>query len=506
MFSDRRPLMDVTKLTTLFAAASEDESTTCSGSERDAAEAGRQQAVAVEALKAQMTGWRWSVPQGTQADTARAPEIGDPLAPLPSIGSATHHTGGCRPCAWIWRPGGCSSGADCTHCHLCPEGELKARKKAKEASRKESHRGNGTPSSSGEQQVSGYEGLLDQAAAAKTAIVSSGAATEWPLTQVLQSLAPAAAAFVPPVGGDDGAPLESKAAVEENGEAEEEAEAEQDGQPGAEEEEAVNEEVAADLPSLGSAQHGAGMCRPCPWFWKPGGCANGFDCRHCHLCPQNVIKARKKERVKTLRQTRTTDSGSAEPCLANSQPQQPSLQQDDVPTAELEAMTTASAPVAVAETKTMLPAQPGTSPRQIDGATEFEGFPLSAYVALRNAAGANGAGADAAPEDSSLSPFNWQLFSSLPPGLIVAPPPGLTPAAGSPSLGSKLHGTGGCRPCGWFWRPGACSNGEKCTHCHLCPDGSVKARRKAKAASLKEEAKKRRGPDELSGNTSDGGR
>merc|ERR1711879_649138 len=49
----------------------------------------------------------------------------------PSVGSALHSSGECEPCAWFWRPGGCEHGCLCKRCHLCPEGETKARKKAK---------------------------------------------------------------------------------------------------------------------------------------------------------------------------------------------------------------------------------------------------------------------------------------------------------------------------------------------------------------------------------------
>merc|ERR1719221_2391426 len=55
-------------------------------------------------------------------------------APLASQGSSMHLLGLCKPCAWFWRPGGCQKGAECTHCHHCPKGELMARKKAKDAS------------------------------------------------------------------------------------------------------------------------------------------------------------------------------------------------------------------------------------------------------------------------------------------------------------------------------------------------------------------------------------
>mmetsp|Transcript_49300 Transcript_49300/g.127146 ORF Transcript_49300/g.127146 Transcript_49300/m.127146 type:complete len:224 (-) Transcript_49300:153-824(-) len=50
---------------------------------------------------------------------------------LPSVGSSLHGTGRCSPCAWFWKPRGCSHAHECPYCHLCPEGELKNRKKAK---------------------------------------------------------------------------------------------------------------------------------------------------------------------------------------------------------------------------------------------------------------------------------------------------------------------------------------------------------------------------------------
>lgn len=60
-----------------------------------------------------------------------------------SIGSALHGTGNCRPCAWFYKKGGCQNGADCRHCHMCPEGEHKIRKKAKHAAM---HHGRSSPS------------------------------------------------------------------------------------------------------------------------------------------------------------------------------------------------------------------------------------------------------------------------------------------------------------------------------------------------------------------------
>jgi hypothetical protein len=55
-----------------------------------------------------------------------------PPPETPSHGSTLHNTGTCQPCAWFWKPNGCSNGLSCGYCHLCPESELKARKKAKQ--------------------------------------------------------------------------------------------------------------------------------------------------------------------------------------------------------------------------------------------------------------------------------------------------------------------------------------------------------------------------------------
>lgn len=55
------------------------------------------------------------------------------LDDLPSQGSALHVTGNCHPCAWFWKSVMCRKAQECHYCHLCPNGELKRRRKAKEA-------------------------------------------------------------------------------------------------------------------------------------------------------------------------------------------------------------------------------------------------------------------------------------------------------------------------------------------------------------------------------------
>jgi len=61
---------------------------------------------------------------------AGAVESGSPG--LPSVGSACHHLGLCKPCDFLHRSsGGCQAGAACKFCHLCGPDENKRRKAVK---------------------------------------------------------------------------------------------------------------------------------------------------------------------------------------------------------------------------------------------------------------------------------------------------------------------------------------------------------------------------------------
>jgi len=51
----------------------------------------------------------------------------------------------------------------------------------------------------------------------------------------------------------------------------------------------------AALPSLGSAYHFAGLCKPCVFFHSEKGCENGTDCLHCHICAAGEKKRRRKQ-------------------------------------------------------------------------------------------------------------------------------------------------------------------------------------------------------------------
>lgn len=58
------------------------------------------------------------------------PQLGTGQQALPSIGSAAHGVGNCKPCAFSYTKG-CENGIACHFCHLCDRGEKKRRQKGK---------------------------------------------------------------------------------------------------------------------------------------------------------------------------------------------------------------------------------------------------------------------------------------------------------------------------------------------------------------------------------------
>eukprot|EP00929_Paragymnodinium_shiwhaense_P047996 TRINITY_DN24335_c0_g1_i1.p1 TRINITY_DN24335_c0_g1~~TRINITY_DN24335_c0_g1_i1.p1 ORF type:complete len:254 (-),score=33.53 TRINITY_DN24335_c0_g1_i1:682-1443(-) len=55
------------------------------------------------------------------------------------------------------------------------------------------------------------------------------------------------------------------------------------------------------LPSTGSEHHNSSNCRPCGFFWKPGGCLNGSRCEFCHICHPSEKKRRQKAKKALLK-------------------------------------------------------------------------------------------------------------------------------------------------------------------------------------------------------------
>merc|ERR1719440_1143393 len=64
------------------------------------------------------------------AEALPEPELGS--AELPTLGSAGHYNGTCKPCAFLYTKG-CGNGTECEFCHLCPPTEKRRRQKEKQA-------------------------------------------------------------------------------------------------------------------------------------------------------------------------------------------------------------------------------------------------------------------------------------------------------------------------------------------------------------------------------------
>jgi len=50
-----------------------------------------------------------------------------------------------------------------------------------------------------------------------------------------------------------------------------------------------------ELPTVGSAEHSSGRCKPCAFLFTKG-CENGLLCKFCHLCPPGEKKRRQKQK------------------------------------------------------------------------------------------------------------------------------------------------------------------------------------------------------------------
>ncbi|CAJ1374561.1 unnamed protein product [Effrenium voratum] len=173
---------------------------------------------------------------------------------------------------------------DCRHCHLCPEGELRARRKAPRAGVKAEM----------SRQDSLDQDLMSSPLALSLAQMLD-ADEEDPMPGLHDSRA---RGKEEEVGRQADQQSESDPfKLSEGGLLDQLAMEKREQRRGAQRTLSLRRELldaARIVPSEGSKLHGSGLCRPCAWFWKPKGCENGKDCRHCHLCPQEEIKNRRK--------------------------------------------------------------------------------------------------------------------------------------------------------------------------------------------------------------------
>jgi len=211
--------------------------------------------------------------------SARFPPGLEPPQGSPSHGSALHGTGHCRPCAWFWKAQGCQNELDCGHCHLCPAGEIKARKKAK---RTIMRMGLATPKVEPGAELQAARALgtvfqqeaLAPSEAESTAAPGSDQASTTGISGSEQELAAGSEQGSPRAEGTQATKSHTESPVEPP--------------PG------LLPQSLGNAQSAGSVLHGTGNCRPCAWFWKPVGCQSGHNCAYCHECPEGAVKARKK--------------------------------------------------------------------------------------------------------------------------------------------------------------------------------------------------------------------
>ncbi|CAK0861867.1 unnamed protein product [Prorocentrum cordatum] len=268
--------------------------------------------------------------EGGLSFATRAPKLRDspasprpPTAPRPSLGSRLHASGDCRPCAWYWKPGSCTNGSGCGHCHECPEGEIAERRKARA---KDIRRSSVRQSLS---EMPPRKALAASARAPTAALwvppagfpaaalpaASVVAPVPFPMSRLPLALArvqsltmpgrPAAEALSPMMAPALSLPVPSSLPGGElpcppPGLELEPMTVGRTGTAASATLVAVERTASAPAgpvvchPSVGSSLHAAGMCKPCAWYWKPGGCQNAQECRHCHLCPPGEIAARKR--------------------------------------------------------------------------------------------------------------------------------------------------------------------------------------------------------------------
>lgn len=191
-------------------------------------------------------------------------------------------------------------------------------------------------------------------------------------------------------------------------------------------------------------------CKPCAWFRTPQGCRNGVDCSFCHICePQRKTEESKKTEDALLMSPKYVElsKGSrshpdaCKPCawFWHHKGCQSGVDCEFChlcPRGELKARQARQR-----ELKTV--------PR--DESKAWEEVPC----------------------ETAQSEEIWQDFSDF-SGLSLLP-----------SVGSAAHSTGECRPCAWFWKEGGCKNGKECRHCHLCPEGEIRHRKKLKQEGMK---------------------
>lgn len=198
--------------------------------------------------------------------TVPPPTHAAPTLPMPlNHGSMLHGTGSCRPCAWFWKAVGCQNAQRCGHCHLCPSGEIKSRKKARRGAAARTPTGGMAGLAISETREQDPEATTPSGTGGSELESTTGSVSgDWTDSDTAEAA--------------DATPSPRRKKTSESLEP----------PPG------LQQPPTGSLPSVGSALHAIGGCRPCAWYWKPVGCNNNENCGFCHMCPQGATKVRKK--------------------------------------------------------------------------------------------------------------------------------------------------------------------------------------------------------------------
>lgn len=208
------------------------------------------------------------------------------------------------------------------------------------------------------------------------------------------------------------------------------------------------------LPSVGSALHASGSCKPCAWFYKPEGCANGDQCRHCHVCSIEERRRRRKTRVLTRRRrgsSSSLDESPLAPALTTE-----GLERSGFSNERSLSMTSEDLDVLHLTVHWKIDVK-NTFVHMSDNSDEELDFTRCKTEPTRAAL------MSPALQIQSCTDVCTSMPESVPH---------------LPSIGSALHGSGSCKPCAWFWKREGCANGADCHHCHLCSQEEIKRRRK----------------------------
>mmetsp|Transcript_23942 Transcript_23942/g.60512 ORF Transcript_23942/g.60512 Transcript_23942/m.60512 type:complete len:500 (-) Transcript_23942:155-1654(-) len=409
-----------------------------------------------------------SLPPGLEQFFPTEAEQGTSFAPqgaFSSAGSFLHGTGLCRPCAWFFKPKGCQNGAECNYCHVCPEGEIKARRKNKVVALRsqKSSRESTSPKEQAQAQTNPLVGV-------SAAPHEEQGVADLPPPPGLKVIATDKSSI------DLAASTDPKLAEDgELGTGDEMQEGPWEGST----RESSGDTVPPPLlqgptcgayavidgvppqGSVGSALHGTGACKPCVWFHKPVGCANGWACRHCHSCPEGANRERRKTKFAQLKKQLSLEKAlSIEQSLWAVQRHQEAM---IFASMQVQAMWGAAA-AELNAAFSMLPAQPTQSDPEPEPRSPMS-VPLPTKV-------------PDSPLDSPL--LDSPPFDGLPlEGFSLEVPP----LEGLPSKGSALHAMGKCRPCAWLWKAAGCQNCQACEHCHACSPGELREHKSSKAAN-----------------------